>query len=81
MTSHYSNFYILNLKNIGLFDQVDKVQKWRICTLDVEEGNHFKNAIDNLNKNHQKIVPGIKLQISLSKEITNKYSDSLEKII
>lgn len=40
---------------------------------------HFENATENLNKNQQKLISGINSHIFLSKKLTNKYLDILEK--
>lgn len=64
----------------GLFNFIGSASKWIIGTLDASDGERYDHAINVLSKNQNKILAAVNQQLSLAKELTQKYLSTLKTI-
>ncbi|KAF5285247.1 hypothetical protein FQA39_LY16708 [Lamprigera yunnana] len=57
------------------------ISKWLFGTLDSVDGEKYKTDIKNLKQNQLKLIKNVNSQLSISKELLNKYSSTMDTIV
>ncbi|KAL3266176.1 hypothetical protein HHI36_010360 [Cryptolaemus montrouzieri] len=64
----------------GLINAIGKAQKWLFGTLDADDEKRIKKYMETLNSNDNKIQKEIKSQMSILRQISNKYSKVFQNL-
>lgn len=78
----FENIFSLNERiKRGLFNFVGSANKFLFGTLDADDGEKIYKRIESLEKSNNKIIEANNIQISLSKQLTEAYNNTVSKLV